>query len=300
MKALVTGGAGFIGSHLVDELVKRKYKVTILDNLSTGSLKNLKSVKNKIKFIKCDLLKSENLSRYVNNVDYIFHLASLSKTIESIRMPEKYYEANVVATQNLIYAVRNLDIKKFIYSASASCYGNPKVVPSSEKSKIDLLSPYASTKWMAENIILGQSKIYKFSAISLRFFNVYGPRSTAQSIYSGVISIFLKQKFKKTPLTVVGDGKQSRSFVHVHDVVQSMIRAAKSNKKNEIYNVGSKKSVTINKVAKLFGGKIKHISERRGEPRHSSANIKKIRKHLNWFPKISINEGIKSLLKEKS
>ena len=230
MKALVTGGAGFIGSHLVDELVKRKYKVTVLDNLSTGSLKNLKSVKNKIKFIKCDLFKSKNLNKHVNKVDYVFHLASLSKTIESTKIPQKYYEANVVSTLNLIYAVRNLRLKKFIYSASASCYGNPKIIPSSEKSKIEILSPYASTKWMAERFILQQAKIYKFPAISLRFFNVYGPRSPAKSMYSGVISIFLKQKFKKKPLTVVADGKQSRSFIYVSDVVSAIIKAAKSKK----------------------------------------------------------------------
>jgi len=298
MKALVTGGAGFIGSHLVDELVLKKYEVIVLDNLSTGNIKNLQKVKNKIKFVKCDLLKNKNLSKFINNVDYVFHLAGLSKVNESIKNPQKYYKANVISTLNILNSIQGNNLKKFVYSASASCYGNSKEMPTSEKAKIQTLSPYALTKWMSEKMIMEHAKIYKFPAISLRFFNVYGPRAKVSNAYSSVISIFLKQKLTNKSLTVVGDGLQSRSFIYVSDVVNAMIKAAKSKIINEIFNVGSKKSVQINKIVEVLNGKKNYISKRPGEPRHSHSDITKIERLLNWKPKISINEGIKILLKQ--
>jgi len=297
MKALVTGGAGFIGSHLVDELVRKKCQVIVLDNLITGSLKNLKFVKNKIKFIKCDLSKKKNLAKLLQGVDYVFHLAGLSEVNDSIKNPIKYYEANVIGTLNILNSVRHLKLKKFIYSASASCYGNPREIPTQEKAKIQILSPYASTKWIAEKMILRHAMIQKFPAISLRFFNVYGPRSKASGPYSAVISIFAKQKLANKPLTVVGNGLQSRSFIYVSDVVEVMIKAAKSKIFNEIFNVGSQKSLKIEEIAKMFKGKKIYIPKRTGDPKHSSANINKIAKLLNWKPKVSIKEGINILLK---
>ena len=297
MKALVTGGAGFIGSHLVDELVRKKYKVIVLDNLSTGSLKNLKFVKNKIKFIKCDLSQKRNLTNLLHGVDYVFHLAGLSEVNASIKNPVKYYKANVIGTLNVLNSVRHIKLKKFIYSASASCYGNPKEIPTSEKAKIQTLSPYASTKRISEKIILQHAKTQGFPAISLRFFNVYGPRSKASGPYSAVISIFAKQKLANKPLTVVGNGLQSRSFIYVSDVVEVMIKAAKSKIFNEIFNVGSQKSLKIEEIAKMFKGKKIYIPKRTGDPKHSSANINKIAKLLNWKPKVSIKEGINILLK---
>jgi len=297
MIALVTGGAGFIGSHLVEELVSRKYKVIVLDNLSTGSLQNLKSVKNKIKFIKSNLSKKKNLKKIFKGVDYIFHLAGLSQASDSIKKPKTYYKNNVTGTINILNSIRNLKIKKFIYSASASCYGNPKEIPTNEKAEIQTLSPYASTKWIAENMIMRLAKTQKFPAISLRFFNVYGPRSRVTSPYSAVINIFAKQKLANKALTVTGDGLQTRSFIYVSDVVEAMIKAAKSKIFNEIFNVGSQKSIKINEIAKIFKGKKTYIPKRIGDPKHSSANIKKIMKLLNWKPKVSIKEGINILLK---
>ena len=296
MKALVTGGAGFIGSHLVDELVRKKYNVIVLDNLSTGNIKNLRLVKSKIKFIKCDLSKNKNLSKSLHDVDYVFHLAGLSRVAESIKNPRKYYNANVMGTINILNSVRNLKLKKFIYTASASCYGNSKEIPTSERAKIQTLSPYALTKWMSEQIILQRAKLYKFPAISLRLFNVYGLRSRTVGAYSAVISLFLKKKLNNEPLTVVGDGLQSRSFVYVSDVVNAIIKSAKSKISNEIFNVGSQKSVQISKIAQLLNGKKIYIPNRLGDPRHSSANIKKIKRQLDWIPKISIEEGIKLIL----
>lgn len=300
MNVLVTGGAGFIGSHLVEELVKKKYKVLVLDNLSTGNIKNLKKVKNKIKFVKFDLLKNKNLSKLLSNIEYVFHLAALSKVGESFKNSQIYYKTNVVGTQNLLNSINKKKIKKLIYSASASCYGNPKEIPTSENAKINTLSPYALTKWMSEKMIMEYAEIYKFPAISLRFFNVYGPRSTVSSAYSSVISVFLKQKLSNKSLTIVGDGLQSRSFIYVSDVVNSIIKAARSNIKNEIFNVGSQKSVKIIEIAKLLKGKKFYIPKRLGDPRRSHSNIIKIKKKLNWKPHISIKKGIKILLKKAS
>ena len=296
-KVIVTGGAGFIGSHLVEGLVRKNYKVTVLDNLSTGNLKNLSLVKKKIKFIKCDLSKEKNLFLLFKNTKFVFHLAGLSKTIESIKNPKKYYKANVIATKNILNACRKVKIKKLIYAASASCYGNPREIPTSEKAKIKNLTPYAKTKWKAERLVINESKLKNFSSISLRFFNVYGPRSLATNSYSSVISIFLKQKLKNKPLTIYGDGSQTRDFIYVSDVVNVMLKVAKSKIYKQIFNVASQKSLTINKIAKIFGGKIEYLPPRKGEPKYSEANIKKIKTLLKWKPKVSINKGINYLLK---
>tara|TARA_B100000700_G_C15037944_1_gene853723 strand:- start:1342 stop:2241 length:900 start_codon:yes stop_codon:yes gene_type:complete len=299
MKALVTGGAGFIGSHLVKKLVKKKYKVIVLDNLSTGSLKNLRLVKNKIDFIKCDITKNKISSKIFRDIDYVFHLAGLSKATESIKKPSKYFRANVKGTINILNYISKIKIKKFIYSASASCYGNPKKIPTSEKDKIQNLTPYASTKWKAEKIIMEYAKKYKIPSISLRLFNVYGPGSLSSSPYSAVISVFVKQRKSNKPLTIVGDGLQTRSFVYVSDVVDGMIKAARSKVKNEIFNLGSKNSLTIISLAKLFKGRKIYIPKRLGDPRNSFSDIRKIQKILRWRPKISISKGIRALLNEK-
>ena len=298
MKALVTGGAGFIGSHLVDELIRQKYKVTVLDNLSTGTLKNLKFVKNKIKFIKCDLSKKKNLSKLLKGTDYVFHLAGLSKVRESINNPRKYYKANVISTLNILNSIHGLKLKKFIYSASASCYGDPEEIPTSEKAKIQVRSPYAVTKWTSEKMIMQRAKTSKLPAISLRLFNVYGPRSNAFNQYSSVISIFLKQRLSNKSLTVVGDGLQTRSFIYVSDVVNAMIAVAKSKVSNEIFNVGSHKSTKIKKIAQLLSKKKIHIPKRPDDPKYSSSDIRKIKRVINWKPEISLAQGIKILLKD--
>ena len=298
MKVLVTGGAGFIGSHLVEELVRLKFKVVVIDNLSTGNIKNLKSVKKKIKFINYDISKIL-LDKSLGNFDFVFHLAGLSKVVESFKKPKIYYKTNVLGTVNILNLIKNTKIKKFIYAASASCYGKPKNIPTSEKDQIKTLSPYAQTKFKAEQIIMKKTFKEKFPAISLRLFNVYGPRSTAKSSYSSVISVFYKKKLRNEPFTVVGDGLQTRDFIHVSDVVRAMIKAAQSKVYNQVFNVGTQKTVNINKIAKLFRGKKKYIPERKGEIEHSLANINKIKKVLKWKPKISINKGINLLLKKQ-
>jgi len=298
MKTLVTGGAGFIGSNLVDELIKLGHKVIVLDNFSTGRKLNLSHHgKKKLQIINIDISENKPLEKYFKGVQYVIHLAGLADIVPSIENPEKYFKSHVQGTLNIIQAVKKIKIKKFIYAASASCYGIPKNYPTKESDKIQPMYPYALTKWQAEELIMHWAKIYNLPAISLRFFNAYGPRSRTSGAYGAVFGVFLAQKLANKPLTIVGDGNQTRDFIHVKDLVNGIIRAALSKKKNKIYNIGGGKEVKVNKIAELVGGKKIHIPKRPGEPDRSLANISKIKKDLNWKPKITIEKGVKDLLK---
>ena len=297
VKSLVTGGAGFIGSNLVDQLVKKKHKVIVLDNFSTGRQSNLSHHKIKnVKIIKVDISNSKHLDKYFNDVDYVFHLAGIADIVPSIENPSKYFKSNVVGTLNVVQAAKRAKIKKFIYAASASCYGIPDKFPIKENAKINPMYPYAFTKWQAEELIMHWAKIYNFPAISIRFFNAYGPRSRTSGAYGAVFGVFLAQKLANKPLTIVGNGNQTRDFIHVYDLVNGIIKAASSNKVGKIYNIGGGKEVKVNKITKLIGGKKVHIPKRPGEPNRSLADISKIKKDLNWQPKIKIEEGVENLL----
>lgn len=296
-KSLVTGGAGFIGSNLVDELVRLKHHVTVLDNFSTGKKNNLKHhSKKNVKIINIDISKNLKIEKYIKNIDYVYHLAALADIVPSIKYPEKYFKSNVIGTFNILNASFKNKVKKFIYAASASCYGIPKNFPTSEKNKIQIEYPYAFTKWQGEELVMHWAKIYKFPAVSLRFFNIYGPRSRTSGAYGAVFGVFLKQKLSKYPLTIVGDGRQTRDFLHVKDLIKAILLATKS-KSGKIYNVGSGKEVQVNKIARLVGGSKINISKRPGEPDRSLADISKIKKELGWTPKINIEEGVQTLLK---
>lgn len=296
MKSLVTGGAGFIGSNLVDELIKRGHFVIVLDNFSTGSKSNLKHHKKKnIKIINIDISK-KNLDKYFKGVDYVFHLAALADIVPSIEKPDIYYQANVFGTFNAVQSSIKSKVKKFIYAASASCYGFPKKFPTSEKENIKTEYPYSFSKWQGEELVMHWAKLFNLPAISLRFFNIYGPRSRTSGAYGAVFGVFLAQKIAKSPLTIVGNGKQTRDFLHVKDLVKAIIKAAYSKRTSKIYNVAGGKEVTVNKIAKLVGGKKINIPKRPGEPDRSLGDISKIKKELNWKPKIKIETGVKDLL----
>ncbi len=296
MKVIVTGGAGFIGSHLVDKLLANGDEVTVLDNFSTGRIENLKHIQNHIEIIEGNLNNLNNLNDLIKDKQWVFHLAALADIVPSIQNPKQYFEANVTGTLNLLEACIDQNISKFIYAASSSCYGIPKIYPTPETAKINTEYPYALTKRLGEELVMHWANIYNIPAISLRLFNVYGPRSRTSGTYGAVFGVFLAQKLAKKPFTVVGDGMQTRDFTFVSDVVDAMLVAAHSNIINEVFNVGSGKTISINQIVKLLKGNCVFIPERPGEPKVTFANIEKIRDQLNWSPKISIEKGINILL----
>jgi UDP-glucose 4-epimerase len=301
MKIVVTGGAGFIGSNLVDGLVHQGHKVIVIDNFSTGQLTNLKENFNKIQVFKTDISLNKNLSKLkkiFKGVNCVFHLAGLADIVPSIEKPIRYYETNVTGTLNILEAAKSNKVKKVIYAASASCYGKSPKFPTDEKCKIFTEYPYALTKNLGEKLVIHWNKVYSLNTSSFRFFNVYGPRSRTTGAYGAVFGVFLSQKINNMPLTIVGNGKQTRDFIHVKDLVKALILAIKKSKPGEIYNIGYGKETSVNKIAKLIGGKKTFIPKRPGEPQRSLSNIRKVKKHLNWSPKISIDEGVAMLLKD--
>jgi len=293
-KCLVTGGCGFIGSHLVDYLVNNNFDVVVIDNLSSGNLKNLNS---KAKFINADLGVYKKWPKYFKNVDYVFHLAGLAELVSSIKNYDKYYHSNVAATFNIFKASKNYNCKKIIYTASSTCYGKPKNFPTKENEKINTLHPYAVTKYLGEDILVRFGNIFKIPVVSTRLFNVYGPRVRGTRGYGAVFTVFLSQKYHNKPFTIVGSGNQKRDFTYVKDVVSALYKLA-INKKilSGIYNIGSGKTVSINNIAKYLGGKKINIPKRPGEPDVTFADINKIKKKLKWYPKYNIKEGVKIML----
>ena len=298
MNILVTGGAGFIGSHLVEQLLKKKHKISVIDNLSTGRIENLQNFKDRIKFYRFDLSKKGKWEKILKKIDVVFHLAALADIVPSIQNPDKYFNANVVATKNLVESCIKNKVKKIIYSASSSCYGIPKKYPTLENETIDQKYPYALTKRIAEEILLHYGNIYKIKITSLRLFNVYGTRSRTSGTYGAMFGVFLKQKLANSPLTVVGNGNQTRDFTYVTDVANAFIQCIKYKGKKKIFNIGTGKPVSINKIVEILNCKKIHIPRRPGEPSITHANISLAQKELNWKYKINIREGINLILKD--
>lgn len=297
MKYIVTGGAGFIGSHLVERLAKNN-EVIVIDNFSIGKKKNLKNIKENIKIVNADIRNLTQIKKYFKNIDCVFHLAALADIVPSIDNPDDYYSTNVSGTYNVIKLSVANNVKRFVYSASSSCYGIPKKYPTPENSKISPQYPYALTKRLGEEIVLHFGKVYNINTTSLRFFNVYGPRARTSGTYGAVFGVFLAQKLAGKPFTLVGNGNQTRDFTYVTDIVDALILVSKSNNlKNEIFNIGSGKTISINKIIELLKGDVVKIPKRPGEPEITFADIKKIKKFTDWKPKVGISEGISKLLK---
>ncbi|MDD4955591.1 MAG: SDR family oxidoreductase, partial [Candidatus Omnitrophica bacterium] len=297
-KAIVTGGAGFIGSHMVDRLISEGYNVTVLDNFSNGRRKNLahhKDNKN-LTIIETDISDFNAIKDYFKNIDIVFHLAALADIVPSIVNPLNYYKSNVTGTASVCEASRLSGVKKIIYAASSSCYGIPDSFPTPESAEIRPQYPYALTKYLGEQIVLHWGQVYKLPVVSLRLFNVYGPRSRTSGTYGAVFGVFLAQKLNNKPFTVVGDGKQTRDFTFVTDVANAFYLAAKSDLKNEIMNVGSGNTYSVNKLVELLGGEIIYIPKRPGEPECTFADTAKIKKLLKWMPQVSFESGVKTML----
>lgn len=298
MNTIVTGGCGFIGSHLVDQLLAKGCHVTVIDSLVTGRLENLAHQKNNknLNIVKADIVESVVIRQYFEGIDVLFHLAGLADIVPSINDPLKYYNANVAGTASIVEVCRLMGIKKIVYAASSSCYGIPDIYPTPETAEIRPQYPYALTKYLGEQIVMHWGKVYDISVTALRLFNVFGPRSRTTGTYGAVFGVFLAQKLKNKPFTVVGDGSQKRDFVYVEDVAQAFIMAAESNITSEVFNVGSGNTYSINYLTKLLGGDITYIPRRPGEPDCTFADITKISKILGWQAKISFEQGVKNIL----
>jgi UDP-glucose 4-epimerase len=297
MKCIVTGGCGFLGSHLAEKLVKNGHHVIVIDSLISGRKKNINQIKNKITFVHSDINNKKKIKKYFNNVDWVFHLAALADIVPSIQRPADYFKSNVEGTLNILELVKkSKKLKKFIYIASSSSYGIPKKYPTSEKNKIDPQYPYALTKHMGEELVMHWGKVYKLPVISLRCFNIYGTRSRTSGAYGAVMGVFLAQKINKKPFTIVGDGHQRRDFTFVSDVVDAIYFFVKSRITNDVFNIGSGKTVSVNHIVNLLGkNKKTYLPKRPGEPLITFADISKVKK-LGWKPKIDIKKGISILL----
>lgn len=296
MKMLVTGGAGFIGSHLVDALLVQGYEVIVVDNFSTGRVENLDLPRGKVELVEADIAKPGEWQQCFKDVSAVFHLAALADIVPSIRNPRAYYEANVNGTFNVVEASVTCNVNSFVYAASSSSYGLAEQLPTPESANIDPQYPYALTKFLGEEVVIHWAKVYGLPATSLRFFNVYGPRSRTSGTYGAVFGVFLAQKLANKPFTVVGDGEQTRDFTYVSDVVEAIIIAAGSGKRGKIYNVGSGKTISVNRLVELLDGPKTYIPKRPGEPDCTFADISLIKKELGWEPKVSIEEGVSVLL----
>ncbi|BEI38356.1 SDR family oxidoreductase [Polynucleobacter sp. HIN8] len=299
MKCIITGGAGFIGSHLCELLLNNGHQVKVLDNLISGTTKNLITCENnnKFKFIKADIRQVETIREFFCDVDWVFHLAGIADIVPSIENPLDYFNTNVVGTLNVLNCAKESNVKRFIYAASSSSYGIPNIYPTNEAVLTNPQHPYALTKHMGEELVLHWAKIYGISALSLRLFNVYGLRSRTSGAYGAVFGVFLAQKINNHPLTIVGDGSQTRDFTHVTDVAYAFYEAAKTDLTGEAINVGSGNHYSVKYLADLLGGPIQYIPKRPGEPDCTYADISKIKKLLGWKPKIVFEDGVAEMVK---
>ncbi len=296
MKCLVTGGAGFIGSHLVDKLIKQNYQVIVVDNLSTGKKENINK---KADFHKADICDFEKISPLFAGVDYVFHLAAIPRVPLSIENPVLTSKVNILGTVNVFKSAIDNKCKRVIFASSSSIYGNQKKLPLEESMAPNPLSPYGLQKLSGEQFAKLFVDLYGMPIICLRFFNVYGPRIDFNSDYSLVLGKFLRLKSENKPLTIFGDGEQTRGFCFVDDVVNANIKAIKSEKLKgkEIINIGQEKSYSINYLSQLIGGPVQYLPPRPGDPRHTKADISLARSLLSWEPKVDFKDGVELVKK---
>ena len=296
---LVTGGAGFIGSHLVDRLIADGRAVRVLDSFVVGRRENLRQhdANPALEIVEGDVADPAAAARAAKGVERVFHLAARADIVPSIREPEAYYRANVDGTFALLEAARRNAVGRFVYLASSSCYGIPSVYPTPETAPIDTRYPYALTKYLGEQLVLHWAQVYRLPAVSLRLFNVYGPRARTSGTYGAVFGVFLAQLLAGKPLTIVGDGEQTRDFTFVSDVVDALVTAAARAAPGAVYNVGSGRPSSVNELVRLLGAPpAVHIPKRPGEPDCTFADIAKIRRELGWEPKVGFADGVKVML----
>jgi len=291
MKYLVTGGAGFIGSHLVDKLIEQGHQVVIIDNLSSGKKESLNP---KADFHELDICDFEKIKPLFQDIDYVFHLAAIPRVPMSIKDPITTSKVNIMGAVNVFKAGIDNKVNKIVFASSSSVYGDQKELPLRENMMPDPISPYALQKLVGEQFAKLFIQLYKVPIICLRYFNVYGPRIDFDSDYSLVIGKFLKQKSQNKPLTIFGDGEQTRGFCYIDDVIEANIKAVQSDKVKggEVINIGNKKSYSINYLSKLIGGQVEYLPPRPGDPRHTQADTNLAKNLLNWEPRIDFEQGL--------
>jgi len=298
MRCLVTGGAGFIGSHLVDRLLAGGHEVSVIDNLATGRSGNLKAAgsSNRLKLHRADIADFDTVAPLFAGVDWVFHLAAMADIVPSIQQPMVYHRANVDGTIAALEASRRAGVKRFLYAASSSCYGIPDVYPTPESAPIRPMYPYALTKNVGEQYVMHWHKVYGLPALALRLFNVFGPRHRTSGTYGAVFGVFLAQKLAQQPFTVVGDGTQTRDFTFVTDVADAFVIAAESTQAGRSFNVGSGNTYSVNRLVELLDGPKVNIPKRPGEPDCTFADISLIRRSLGWEPRVRFEDGVRVML----
>ncbi len=308
-KVVVTGGAGFIGSHLTDALVARGCEVHVIDSLSGGKKEH---VNPKARFHKKDIRNLADIQPIIKGATFVFHLAALPRVQYSIEHPSETHDVNVTGTLNVLLASKEAGVKRVVYSASSSAYGDQpartigsirsggKTLPLRENMAPLPKSPYGLQKYIGEQYCRVWSAVFGLETVSLRYFNVYGPRMNPDGAYALAIGKFLKQRKEGKPLTIWGDGTQTRDFTHVSDVVRANLLAAESRKvgKGEAINIGAGRNFSVNELAKLIGGKVAHIAPRL-EPHDTLADNSLAKKLLGWTPQVKLEDGIKELMKER-
>lgn len=297
MKILVTGGCGFIGSHLVDALIENKHEVVVIDDCSANNEKFY--FNEKAKYYKVSITDEKQVLDISTKCDFIFHLAAESRLQNSILNPTRAVEVNVLGTLNILKACQSNNINGLVFSSTSCIYGLTEELPITEQNQEDCLNPYGSTKYAAELLIKNYSSMFGVKACILRYFNVFGERAPSQGPYALVTAIFFRQKHNEEPLTVVGDGLQERDFIYVKDVVQANLDCLKNWNtipelhQANVYNVGSGKSVSVLDLAKSISSNIVFIPKRKGEAQNNLSSISKITKILNWKPTVDILSWVK-------
>lgn len=296
--AVVTGGAGFIGSHMVDLLLDRGYQVRVIDNLSGGHNRNIAHHRDNpdFSFWQMDIMHIKSDSLIFKDAHFVFHFAGVGDIVPSIEEPVRYMETNVLGTVHVLQAARAANVKKFVYAASSSCYGLA-ATPTNEQHPINPQYPYALSKYQGESAVFHWHQVYKLPINSVRIFNAYGTRVRTTGAYGAVFGVFFKQKLQGQSYTVVGDGTQTRDFLYVTDVAKAFLAAAETDRVGEIWNIGAGKPQSINYLVELLGGgAVDYLPKRPGEPDCTWADITKITTELGWIPQISFADGVQMML----
>ena len=307
LRVLVTGGAGFIGSHMVDRLVNDGCDVSVIDNLSTGKLDNIQRhlSADKVDFVKGDIRDASLVTKSVTSADVVIHFAAVTSVPFSVANPDLTFDVNLLGTLNLMRACVEANVDKFVFVSSCAVFGDPEFLPVNEEYPTDPISPYAESKLLAERYCLGFHHRRLLRGVVLRFFNVYGPRQ-GMNDYSGVITRFIERVKQKQPLVIYGDGSQTRDFVNVNDVVEAVLASIESdNAEGEVFNIGSGTPSSINELAKTIlelarlDLEIRHEKPRTGDIKDSYADISKAKEFLGYEPRVSLKDGLRGLLEEK-